>query len=86
MILHQEVQSLRGTVTADLWTFLFFLYMIEVVLFVKAFYLTDITLYNYREKINIIIINIIIIIIIIIIFIIILQESYQNIISKISSK
>ena len=75
LILHQEVQSLRGTVTADLWTFLFFLYMIEVALFIKAFYLTDVTLYNYREKINIIII-----------IIIILQESYQNIISKISSK
>ena len=27
---HQEVQSLRGTVTVDLWTFLFFLYISEV--------------------------------------------------------
>ena len=38
LTLHQEVQSLRGTVIVDLWTFLFFLYVIEVVLFVKTAY------------------------------------------------
>ena len=57
---HQEVQSLRGTVTVDLWTFLFFLYMTEVVLVIKTVYFNWRTLYNYREKINIIIIIIII--------------------------
>ena len=66
LILHQEVQSLRGTVTVDLWTFLFFLYMTEVVLFVRTLYFNRCTLYNYREKINIIII--------IIIFNLVLQE------------
>ena len=35
---HQEVQSLRGTVTVDLWTFLFFLYMTKVVLIIKTVY------------------------------------------------
>ena len=41
LTIHQGVQSLRGTVTVDLWTFLFFSILTKVVFVTKQFILPN---------------------------------------------